>query len=61
MGEENKKQKKELNYKIIAVGLTMISLTKLVEDKFEKEYGFKPNMVDITDLIARRVINNKLF
>ncbi len=39
----------------------MISLTELVGDKFSKEYGFKPNMVDITDLIARRVINNKLF
>ncbi len=61
MGDEDKKQKKENNHKLMAVGLEMVDLIELVGEKFREKYGFKPSIIDITDLISRRVIDNKLF
>ena len=55
------KKPTEKNYKIMAIGKEMANLISIVEEKFEEEYGFKPNIIDTTDLIARRVIENKLF
>lgn len=51
----------EKNYKTIPIGKDMVELIKLIEDKFEKEYGFKPDGVKITNLIARRVMESGLF
>ena len=45
----------------MAIGKELVDLITIVEDKFEEEYGFKPSIIDVTDLIARRVIENKLF
>ena len=57
----NESKKKEENYKIIAVGTKMISLINKVKEKFKEEYGFEPTIINVTDLIARRVFENKLF
>jgi len=56
--EENKEDK---NWKIMAVGLDMVDLIKLVKKRFEEEYGFEPRITDVTNMIAKRVIENKLF
>lgn len=45
----------------MAVGLDMVDLIKLVKKRFEEEYGFEPRITDVTNMIAKRVIENKLF
>ena len=59
--ENNNVEGKEKNFKSIAVGLDMLSLIEKVKEKFEKEYGFKPNIIDVTNLIAKRAFENELF
>lgn len=51
----------EKNYKLVGIGHDMVTLIKYVGEKFEKEYGFKPSIIDITDLIAKRAMKNSLF
>ena len=57
MGENNKEE----TNKVIGVGLDMLELIERIRKKFESEYGFKPPIVHITNLIARRVDENSLF
>lgn len=59
--EKKEKKSKANEYKIMAIGKELVDLISIVEEKFGEEYGFKPNIIDITNLIARRVIANKLF
>ena len=59
MGEEKKTIEK--NHKIMPIGNEMVKLIEFVEDKFEKEYGLKPNRVEISNLIAKRVLESELF
>lgn len=47
--------------KNICVGNDMIELIEEVGKQFEDKYGFKPTIIDITNMIAKRVIQNKLF
>ena len=63
MEEENKNtdDKKEENYEIKAVGKDLARLIDIVEEKFKKEYGFSPSIIDITNVIAKRVIEANLF
>ena len=58
---EEKEENKEKNYKQIGIGIEMLDLINIVRKKFQEEYGFKPSIIDMTNLIARRVIDNKLF
>ena len=58
-GEEN--NNKEKNFKSIAVGLDMLSLIERVKKKFKDEYSFEPSIIDVTNLIAKRVFENELF
>jgi hypothetical protein len=60
-GYENMKEVKIKNFKVGAVGLEMEELIKYVQERFNEEYGFKPDRVKITNLIAQRVKQNKLF
>ena len=59
--EEEKIEEKEKNFKSIAVGLDMLSLIEKVKKKFKEEYGFNPSIIDVTNLIAKRVFENELF
>ena len=52
---------KEKNYKLMAVGIDMLSLINHVKEKFKKEYGFDPAIIDVTNLIAKRVFDANLF
>ena len=47
--------------KNIAVHDNMIQLIEKVSVIFEKEFGFKPNIIDVTKLICQRVEENNLF
>ena len=58
---EEKEENKEKNYKLIAVGLDMLSLIETVKKKFFEQYGFHPSIIDVTNLIAKRSFENKLF
>ncbi len=58
--EEHKENKKD-NYEIKAVGKDMAELIKIVEDKFIEQYGFSPSIIDVTNLIAKRVVEANLF
>lgn len=55
--EEDKKK----THKVIAVGNDMIELIEAVGEKFKEEYGFAPQQIEITNIIAKRVVENKLF
>ena len=57
MDEEEKKD----GNKRIFVGINMLELIDRVRKNFEEQYGFKPNIIDITNLIAKRVDENNLF
>ena len=57
MDEEEKKD----GNKRIFVGINMLELINRVRKNFEEQYGFKPNIIDITNLIAKRVDENNLF
>lgn len=61
--EEKKKEeeKKEDNKIRIFIGIDMLELINRVRENFEKQYGFKPHIIDITNLIAKRVNENDLF
>ncbi len=61
MVEEKDKKAKEETHKVMAVGLDMLELIRRVRNNFKVEYGFKPSIVHITNLIAKRVDDNKLF
>jgi hypothetical protein len=39
----------------------MLDLIDFVKKRFEEEYHFEPNNVKVTNLIAERVKENKLF
>ncbi|KKN17069.1 hypothetical protein LCGC14_0969470 [marine sediment metagenome] len=58
--EENNKKDKNINKRML-VGLDMVELIMRVREKFKKEYGFKPQIVEVTNVIAKRVNDNKLF
>lgn len=58
---EEKPEKKEENYEIKAVGKDMAKLIEIVEKKFKDEYGFSPSIIDVTNLIAKRVIEANMF
>ena len=58
---EEEKQPKEETNKVVGIGLNMLELIQRVRKKFESEYGFKPSVVHITNLIAKRVDDNNLF
>ncbi len=60
-GENNKETIKEENSKVMRVGLDMCELILRVKKKFKEEYGFEPNPVEITNIIAKRVNDNELF
>ncbi len=51
----------EKNHKVIPVGLDMLALIETVKSKFKEEYGFQPTIIDVTNLIAKRVSASKLF
>ena len=53
-------EKKE-NFAIKAIGNDMINLIEKIMEKFYGEYGFKPSIIDVTNLIAKRSIENNLF
>jgi hypothetical protein len=59
--EDKREEKKEENYEIKAIGKDMAKLIEIVEEKFEKEYGFRPSIIDASNLIARRVMDAGLF
>ncbi len=59
MVEKNKTNDK--NYKNTSMGKEMVALIDLVAKQFEEKYGLKPNNVEISNLIARRVIEHNLF
>ena len=61
MEEDKEKKDKERNFKLIAAGIDMLSLIEQVKKKFQDEYGFEPSIIDVTNLIAKRVFENKLF
>jgi len=43
------------------IGQEMWDLILHVEKLFEKQYGFKPTITNLTDFIAKRVKDNKIF
>ncbi len=43
------------------VGEDMVKLIEFIQTKFLKEYGFKPSIIDTTNIIAKRVVERKLF
>ena len=59
---ENKtnKEGKETNKRML-VGLDMVELIMRVRKKFKEEYGFEPQIVEVTNVIAKRVNDNDLF
>ena len=61
MEEEKNKEQKQSNKIRIFIGIEMLELINRVKENFGKEYGFKPNIIDITNLIATRVNENDLF
>jgi sulfur relay (sulfurtransferase) DsrC/TusE family protein len=46
---------------LVYVGDDMFDLIRFVSDRFFEEYGFQPTQKDVTNLIAKRVKENKLF
>jgi hypothetical protein len=54
-------EEKGKNHELKAVGIDMLQLISHVKEKFIKEYGFDPSIIDVTNLIAKRVFENKLF
>ena len=58
--EEEKKENGKSN-KIMLVGLDMVELVMRVRNKFKEEYGFEPQIVEVTNVIAKRVNDNNLF
>lgn len=61
MDEENNKEQKDNNKIRIFIGIDMLELINRVKEKFAEEYGFKPNIIDVTNLIAKRVNEQNLF
>ncbi len=58
--EEEIENKKETNKRML-VGLDMVELIMRVRKKFKEEYGFEPQIVEVTNVIAKRVNDNDLF
>ena len=54
-------EEKEKNHKLMAVGIDMLNLINHVKEKFKKEYGFDPSIIDVTNLIAKRAFEQSLF
>ena len=52
------KEKKPI---IKPIGSEMWELIKEVEKLFEKQYGFKPSITNLTNFIAKRIKENKIF
>lgn len=62
MVEQKKQEQKKRNYKTMPIGNDMVALIEFVEEKFQEQYlGVKPNRVEISNLIAKRVMENGLF
>ena len=53
-------EKKESNKRML-IGLDMVELIMRVKKKFKDEYGFEPQIVEVTNVIAKRVNDNNLF
>lgn len=58
---EKEKKVRIKKFKMIATGFDMIELIEFVKKKFKDEYNFEPDNIKITNLIAQRVKENKLF
>lgn len=58
--EKEIENKKETNKRML-VGLDMVELIMRVRKKFKEEYGFEPQIVEVTNVIAKRVNDNDLF
>ncbi|MCH7851113.1 MAG: hypothetical protein IH845_05715 [Nanoarchaeota archaeon] len=58
--EDEIENKKETNKRML-VGLDMVELIMRVRKKFKEEYGFEPQIVEVTNVIAKRVNDNDLF
>lgn len=52
--------KKESNKRML-IGLDMVELIMRVKKKFKDEYGFEPQIIEVTNVIAKRVNDNALF
>lgn len=48
-------------YKTVRLGKDMLELIEHVKSQFFEEYGFHPKYIELTNLIAKRVKDNKLF
>ncbi len=57
---EEEENKKETNKRML-IGLDMVELIMRVRKKFKDEYGFEPQIVEVTNVIAKRVNDNDLF
>ena len=57
MEEETDKR----NSKVMRIGLDMCELIIRVKKKFKDEYGFEPQSIEVTNVIAKRVNDNELF
>lgn len=44
--------KKENNYELKPIGLGMVNLIEKIQEKFNQKYGFKPSIVDVTNMIS---------
>lgn len=55
------KNKDTLKTEVKRIGEDMAKLIRHIEKRFADEYGFSPDIVDITNLIAKRVFDSKLF
>lgn len=58
--DKNHKEEKETNKRML-IGLDMVELIMRVRKKFKEEYGFEPQIVEVTNVIAKRVNDNDLF
>jgi len=55
------KMEEEKENKTMLIGLDMVELIMRVQKKFKEEYGFKPKLIEVTNVIAKRVNDNDLF
>ena len=51
----------EKENKTMLIGLDMVELIMRVQKNFEEEYDFKPKLIEVTNVIAKRVNDNNLF
>lgn len=56
---EEKKEKEPFEMK--PVGKKMVELIAYVKKRFMEEYGFEPSIISTTNIIAKRVMDKRLF